>query len=294
MPQVTDAGSEPQVYIQWKSRNYSNTKSRTSTTKIKSLETKWRKFSNKTPTCQTKLPKNTKRHQKSSRKTQLWLWSRGRSPPICSLSTAAMEKLIPKQTISPHGENHFSKKRSESKSYSQYKRLNSKSGSKSENRSESYSRYERINLKSENKSENKDIKDVKVRNEEKITKTKAKMTAKVDEVKAIEKTLTEFTMEKVKQLDKKIGSESPVTLPLHFATTFNISIFDLHPHNIYYFILNNFISISNSSVLDPLDHHFQTFTIEDLSDCKMLCLSQKTASVQAKTSVKAFANPDSI
>ncbi len=55
MPQVTDAGSEPQVCIRWKSWNYSTTKRRTSTAKIKSWETKWCKFSGKTPTCQTKL-----------------------------------------------------------------------------------------------------------------------------------------------------------------------------------------------------------------------------------------------
>jgi hypothetical protein len=74
-PQVTDAGSEPQVCIQLKSRNYSTMKPKRSTTKIKSWETKWRKFSNKTPTYRTKLPKSTKPLRRSPRKTQLWLWS---------------------------------------------------------------------------------------------------------------------------------------------------------------------------------------------------------------------------
>jgi hypothetical protein len=41
-----------------------------------------------------------------------------------------------------------------------------------------------------------------------------------------------------------------------------------------------------------MDHHFQIFTIGDLSDCKVLCLSPRTISVQAKTTVNAFANPD--
>jgi len=66
------------------------------------------------------------------------------------------------------------------------------------------------------------VKDVKVRNVEKPTKTKAKMTAKVNEVKATERTMTGFRREVEKQLDTKIRSESTITLPPHFATTFNI------------------------------------------------------------------------
>jgi hypothetical protein len=282
-PHVTDAGSEHQVCILSQSRTYSNTKSKTSTTKIKSWGTKWHKFSSKTPTCQTKSQKNTKCHQKSSRKTQLWPWSRGRSPPICSLNTTATENLILKQTISPRGENHFSKERSESESHSQHKRLNPKGESKSE----SYSQCERLDSKSKIKSENKNV---KVRNEEKLMTL---WTAKADEVKAIEKTLTGFRMEIETQLGQKIGSESPVTLPPHFATTLNISVLICIHITFTIFILNNFISISNSVVSDPLDHQFPTFTVGDLSDCKMLRLSRQTASVQAKTSVKAFANPDS-
>ncbi len=135
-------------------------------------------------------------------------------------------------------------------------------------------------------------------NEEKLgtllTNTKAKVTAKVDKVKAIEKTLTGFRMQIEKQLDKKIGPEALVTLPPHFATTFNISILIYTHITCTIFSLNNFIPIFNSVVSDPLDHHFQTCTIGDRSDCKRLCLSRQTASVPAKTSVKAFANPDSI
>jgi hypothetical protein len=197
------------------------------------------------------------------------------------LHTTATEKLIPKQTISPRGENHFSKRRSESESCSQ--------------QSESYHQYERITSKSDTKSENKDV---EVRNEEKLMtllmNAKAKVTAKGDEVKAIEKTLVEFRVEKEKHLDKRIEAESPVTLLPHFATTFNISILICIHITFTIFILNNFISIFKSVASDTLDHHFQTFTIGDLSDCNMLCLSRQTASVQAKTSVKAVANPDSI
>jgi hypothetical protein len=118
-----------------------------------------------------------------------------------------------------------------------------------------------------------------VRNENKLvtllTNTKAKVTAKADEVKAIEKTPTGFRMEIEKQLDKKIGSDSPVTLPLHFATPFNISVLICIHITFTIFILtfNISISIFKSFVSHPLDHHFQTFTVGDLSDCKMLCLS---------------------
>ncbi len=282
-PQVTDAGSEPQVCIRWKSRNYSTMKPKTSTAKITSWETKWRKSSGRTTTCQTKLEKNTKHHQRSSRKTQLWLWSLGQSPPICSLNTTATEKLIPKRMISPRGENHFSKRRSESKSYSQHKRLNS--NSESESRKEN-NQYDKQKLKSENRTENRDVKDMKVRNEEKPTKTKATMTAKVNEVKAIERTMTGFRKEIEKQLDTRIRSESTITLPPHFATTFYIPSL-IYIHIIFtIFIFKNFISIFNPVVSDTVDHHFQPFTIGDLSNCKLLCLSRQTASVQAKTSVK--------
>ncbi len=99
-----------------------------------------------------------------------------------------------------------------------------------------------------------------------------------------------------KQLDKKIRSESPVTLPPHFATTINISVLICTHITFTIFILTFIISIPifKSFVSDPSDHHFQTFTVGDLSDCKMLCLSQQIASVPAKTTIKALADPDSI
>jgi hypothetical protein len=129
-----------------------------------------------------------------------------------------------------------------------------------------------------------------VKNEEKLEtrfKTaKAKVTAKADEVKAIEKTLKEFRVGKEKQVDKKIEAEAPVTLPPHFATTFNIAIltFTIFIFIFDIFIFNPFVS----------DHHFQTITIGDLSDCKVPCLSRQTNSAQAKPTVNALANPDSI
>ncbi len=117
---------------------------------------------------------------------------------------------------------------------------------------------------------------------------KAKMTAKADEVKAIENTLEEFRVEKEKQVDKRIKTKASVTLPPHFATTSNIFILTF---TIFTFTFNIFISIFNPFVSD---HHFQTFTIGDLSDCKVPCLSRQTNLAQAKATVNALANPDSI
>jgi hypothetical protein len=184
-----------------------------------------------------------------------------------------MEKQNLKQKTSP-GENLFSKRRSESESYNRRKRLNSKS--ESESRNENHCHYEKPNFESENKiknNENKDVKAVKVRSEEALTKKRTKITAKVNEVTAIEKTLTGSRIEREKQLNERIGSESTITLPSRFTAMFNISIFIYVSLIFTIFIFKNFISISNSTVSDPLDHHFQTFTVGELSDCKTLCLS---------------------
>jgi hypothetical protein len=125
---------------------------------------------------------------------------------------------------------------------------------------------------------------MKVKTEEKL------VTAKADEVKtvkAIEKTLQVVRVEKEKQVDKKTETEASVTLPPHFATTLNISILTF---TIFIFIFA-FIS-----VFDPFvsDHHFQTFTRGDLSDCKGPYTLTQTNSAQIKTTVNTFANPDSI
>ncbi len=129
-----------------------------------------------------------------------------------------------------------------------------------------------------------------MRKEKALTKIKAKVTAKVNEVKAIEKTLTGPRIERKKQLNQKMGSEPTSTLLSRFTAMFNISIF-IYIFTI--FIFKNFISISNSIVSDLADHQFQTFMVGELSDCRMFCLSQQTASVQAETLIKTLANPDS-
>jgi Fe2+ transport system protein B len=111
----------------------------------------------------------------------------------------------------------------------------------------------------------------------------AKMIARDDEVKTIEKTLKEFRARKEKQIDRKIETKASITLPHPFATTFHISILTF---TIFICTFNIFIAIFNSLVADLLDHHSQTFTTGDLSDCKLRHLSQQTASTQADTVVK--------
>jgi hypothetical protein len=83
-----------------------------------------------------------------------------------------------------------------------------------------------------------------VKNKEKLETTlktaKAKVTARADKVKAIEKTFEEFRVEKEKQVDKKIETETSVSLPPHFVTTSNISILTINHFYPYfqYFYLN--------------------------------------------------------
>jgi len=54
------------------------------------------------------------------------------------------------------------------------------------------------------------VKAIKVRKEKALTEIRAKSTAKVNEVKAIEKTLTGFRIEGEKQLNQRIGSVSNI------------------------------------------------------------------------------------
>ncbi len=55
------------------------------------------------------------------------------------------------------------------------------------------------NFESESKTKNGNMKAIKVRKEEALTKIKAKVTAKVNKVKAIEKTLTGPRIKRKKQ-----------------------------------------------------------------------------------------------
>ena len=95
-----------------------------------------------------------------------------------------------------------------------------------------------------------------------IKTDEAKIIARDDEVKAIEKNVEDFRARKERQIDRRIETKASMTLPHLFATTSHISIL--------------------------------TFTIGDLSVCKLRHLSRPTASIQADTVVEALANPDSI
>ncbi len=131
------------------------------------------------------------------------------------------------------------------------------------------------------------MKAIKVRKVKALTTIKAKSTAKENEVKAIKKTLTGFRIEREKQVDQRIGPETTATLLPRFTTMFNIL-------NHISIVIFNLMSILKAVRSDFLNHHIQPFTIENLSECKTLCLSQQTASVQATTTlVKTLANSDS-
>jgi hypothetical protein len=131
------------------------------------------------------------------------------------------------------------------------------------------------------------VKAIEVRTVTALIKIKAKPTAKVNEVKALEKTLTRFRIDGEKQVDNKIGPETTVTLLSRFPTMFNI--FSHNP-----IVIFHFMSIFKSVRSDLLNHPVRPFTIETLSDCKTICVSPQTASVQATTIiVKTLANPDS-
>ncbi len=81
-PQESSAGNANQVSTHSKSRTFWNTKYATNTARTRSWGRKLQKFCIRTPIYRTKSQQNTKRHQKSSRRIQLWPWSLGRSPHI--------------------------------------------------------------------------------------------------------------------------------------------------------------------------------------------------------------------
>jgi len=96
---------------------------------------------------------------------------------------------------------------------------------------------------------------------------KAKIIARDDEVKAIEKTVEEFRARKERQIDKRIETKASMTLPHPFATISHVSILTF----------TSFIC-----------------TLENPSDCKLQQLSPQTASIQADTVVQTLANADPI
>ncbi len=120
-PPETNAGDAHPVFTQYQSQTFSSMMSSKNTTKIKFLETKSHRSSNKIRTYRTKYPKPIAHRQKNLERTPSWLWSPRRWPPTCSSGTAKTLKTFLHLPSSPPGRNHFSKRRSESKSYSESK-----------------------------------------------------------------------------------------------------------------------------------------------------------------------------
>jgi hypothetical protein len=235
--QGSNAGSEPQVCTQWKSRNSSTTKSRTSTTKIKSWETKWRRCSNKIQTCRTKFRKPIGHRQKNSERTPLWPWYPRRWPPTCSSDTTTE---IKDQPISPRGRNHFSKRRSESESYkNKSESTNSKSENKDKNASESESYKNKSEDKDKNAKTNKTFQD-----------HPNNVTAKADKVETISEAKREVKITIGKQLKNGrkfltlTKPDLPFLLHLYLATAFK-----------------NHILIFNGFLFFHFHHYFQPVSL---------------------------------
>jgi hypothetical protein len=279
--QESNAPNVPRVSTLFKLQTYWNTKPVRSIARTKYWGKRLLKSSIKTPTFRTKSPSTARRHQKNSKRIPSWHWSQKPFLHICSLNTAKTRKSCRKNKICPHGGSHFSKRRSESENTDYHQQ------------GENYDQCQKDNSKNDTQSETDDVTVKSKENTKTIIKfdDEAKMIARDDEVKAMEKTLKEFRARKGKQRDREIDTEASITLPYPFAITFHIPILTF---TIFICTFNIFIAIFNSLVADPLDHHSQTFTIRDLSDCKSRHLSQQTASTQADTVVKTLANPDSI
>jgi hypothetical protein len=113
MPPETDVGNAHQPFTRCPSRTYSTMMSGTIITKTGSWETKWRRFSNKIHSWPTKFQKPIRRRQKNSKRTPLWPWSPRRWPHTCLSNTTTEVKETQERKISPRGENHFSKRRSD-------------------------------------------------------------------------------------------------------------------------------------------------------------------------------------
>jgi hypothetical protein len=273
MPLETNTGNTHQVFTLCPSRIYSNTTSKTTTTKTGSLETKWRRSSNKIRSWQTKFPRPIKHCHRNSRRTPSWPWSQRRWPHTCLSSTTTVLKNPPTQKISPSGENPFSRRRSEDDNKSKSK--DSERESKSESESE--------NKDTERKSESKDIMTIMPDSKTKETKRfQHNATAKADKVEAIKRTKYEIRIKPERQLDKfrkyltLTKQILQVSSHLHLAAAFAISLL-----------------IFNYLLSDHFDHLFRTFTFNNFRACEMHCFLRMKASHWAKTAATQLAIPES-
>jgi hypothetical protein len=236
MPPETDAGDDHRLFTQCLSRISSSTTSRTNTTKTRSWGTRWRKWSNRIPNWHKKSPVPRRHLRRSSKRTPSWLWSLRQWPRTCS-SDIAMDQnrtTTQERRISPHGGNHFSKRKSES----------------------------------ENESKNREIVKMKITDsktkETKRTRVKRSVKeswkVKADKAKAIKRLKTKIRKEikrwqaKIKEFQALKNSILKFSFYLHFAAAFIISILF-------------FKSISSAHFNCHFMYPFQTFTSGDFKDC---------------------------
>jgi hypothetical protein len=114
--------------------------SETITTKTVSWEKRWHRSSNKIRIRQMKFLRPIRHRQRNSRRTPSWPWSPRWWPHTCLSNTTTEVKETPEQRISPCGESHFSKRRSESEN----RKSESKSESKSDSRHESKEKANKV------------------------------------------------------------------------------------------------------------------------------------------------------
>jgi hypothetical protein len=187
MPPETDVGNAHQSFTRCPSRIYWTTMSRTITTKTGSLETRWHRSSIKIRIWQMKFPRPIRHRRRNSRRTPSWPWSPRRWPHTCFSNTTTEQKEPPERKISPRGENHFSKRRSEddNKSKSGKVMIDSKTkATKGESESESKSK----NIMTDSKTKE-------------TKRKKPNVTTKADKAKAIKRTKNEIRTELERQKD---------------------------------------------------------------------------------------------
>jgi hypothetical protein len=260
-PPDTDIGDAHPVFTQYQSRTFSSMMYNKNTTKIKFWEMKLRRSSNEIRTYRTKWPKPIAHRQKNSERIPSWLWSPRRWPPTCSAGTAKTLKTFLRLPSSPPGRNHFSKRRSESKSYSE---------SKSESK-----HYK--NKDSENPKKQSENKDIQLKSENKIMTVTTNEMAKADEVEKLTKTKNENQRGLGQRPDKIAKPGLQISPHLPFATAFTIFILIL---------IFNYISLDHSN------NHFSNLTIETLRDCEKPRNLQIKARFWAKMTVTKLAIPE--
>jgi hypothetical protein len=191
-----------------------------------------------------KFPRPIRHRWRNSRRTPSWPWSPRRWPRTCFSSITMEQKETTERKISPHGENHFSKR--------------SEDDNKSKNREVMIdSKTTATKSESENKS-----KDIMTDSKTKGTKRKEQnVTAKADKAEAIKRTKNEIKVELESQQDK---------FRKYLALTEPILQFSVHLHLEAAFTIS--ILFFNDILSDHFDHHFmypfRTFTLKDFRGCK--------------------------